>query len=104
LVRRANVWRGDQEWPLARTRYTPFSLHSRGQANSLFGDGALANAKPEDEPADAFTDDPMRPVPTLGGQSMFAENTGPRDRRPVERRDDVLVYTTAPLAADVEVT
>ncbi|MDP6699995.1 MAG: CocE/NonD family hydrolase, partial [Candidatus Latescibacteria bacterium] len=44
------------------------------------------------------------PVPTVGGQSMFAENTGPRDRRAVERRDDVLVYSTPPLAEDVEVT
>ena len=35
---------------------------------------------------------------------MFPENTGPRDRRPAERRDDVLVYTTTPLKHDVEVT
>ena len=35
---------------------------------------------------------------------MFIDNTGPKDRRPVEQRDDMLVYTTGPLAADVEVT
>src|SRR4030095_15374569 len=29
---------------------------------------------------------------------------GPRDQRPVEARDDVLVYSTRPLAADMEVT
>jgi putative CocE/NonD family hydrolase len=35
---------------------------------------------------------------------LFLEHTGPRDRRPVERRDDVLVYTTGPLEDDLEVT
>ena len=29
---------------------------------------------------------------------------GPRDQRPVEARDDVLVYSTPPLTADMEVT
>jgi len=30
--------------------------------------------------------------------------TGPRDQRPAEARDDVLVYSTAPMAEDVDVT
>ncbi len=99
-----NVWRSENEWPLARTQFTRFHLHSRGGANSLFGDGELTMEVPGSEPPDRFVYDPEDPVPTLGGQSMFAESTGPRDRRPVERRDDVLVYTTAPLTSDVEVT
>src|SRR5262249_30312478 len=48
--------------------------------------------------------DPASPVPTLGGPSLLAEYMGPRDRRPLERRDDVLVYSTAPLERAVEVT
>ena len=36
-----NVWRDEYEWPLARTRYTPFFLKSLGHANSVFGDGWL---------------------------------------------------------------
>ena len=43
-------------------------------------------------------------MPTYGGQSMFPENTGPRERRSIERRDDVLVYTSKPLEQDTEVT
>ena len=35
---------------------------------------------------------------------MFGDTTDPRDRRSVERRDDVLVYSTEPLEEDVEVT
>ena len=39
-----NRWRDEREWPLARTRYTPYYLHSRGRANSASGDGALEPA------------------------------------------------------------
>ena len=35
---------------------------------------------------------------------LMTTAAGPWDRRPVERRDDVLVYTTGPLERDVEVT
>jgi hypothetical protein len=103
FVMGANVWRDEAEWPLARTQYTNYYLHSRGQANSLYGDGSLSPARPTEEPPDTFSYDPEDPVPSLGGQSMLAA-TGPKDRRPVERRDDVLVYSTEPLAQAVEVT
>ncbi|MEA2526575.1 MAG: uncharacterized protein QOF73_3802, partial [Thermomicrobiales bacterium] len=99
-----NVWRGEHEWPLARTEWTKFYLHSDGKANSRFGDGALSTTAPGDEPVDTFVYDPENPVPTVGGQSMFKENCGPLDRAAVERRDDVLVFSTPPLEQDVEVT
>ena len=104
FVMGANEWRSEREWPLERTEYTRFYLHSSGRANSCFGDGALTTDAPEVESFDSYSYDPENPVPTLGGQSMFADNTGPRDRRPIERRDDVLVYSTAPLTRDLEVT
>ena len=104
FVMGANQWRSEQEWPLERTEYTRFYLHSSGRANSSFGDGALTTDAPEADSVDSYSYDPENPVPTLGGQSMFADNTGPRDRRPIERRDDVLVYSTAPLTRDLEVT
>lgn len=99
-----NVWRDEQEWPLARAQFTNYYLHSQGRANSLYGDGHLNTTPPADEAPDIYTYDPEEPVPTLGGQSMFPSHTGPLDRRPVERRDDVLVYSTAPLSEVVEVT
>ena len=99
-----NAWRWENEWPLARTKYTAWYLHSGGSANSVSGDGELSLASPGGEPADRFDYDPSDPVPTVGGQSLSPANTGPRDRRVVERRDDVLVYTTETLATDVEVS
>ena len=102
-----NVWRFENEWPLARTRYTSYYLHSGGGANTMFGDGTLSESAPAgDEPVDTYSYDPENPVWTLGGQIMAIQMTvaGPQDRRPMERRQDVLVYTTEPLERDVEVT
>jgi putative CocE/NonD family hydrolase len=104
-----NVWRDEQEWPLARTQYTKYYLRSRGNANSLLGDGTLGTTPPGDEPPDVYTYDPRNPVPTVGGHTCCSEASvpmgmGPRDNRLVEMREDVLVYSTPPLAEDVEVT
>ena len=108
-----NVWRGEHEWPLARTRFTPFYLRSGGRANSLDGDGTLSREGPTgEEPPDGYTYDPEDPVPTRGGNLSYTipgvgganELCGPFDQRPNERRDDVLVYTTESLGEDLEVT
>jgi putative CocE/NonD family hydrolase len=102
-----NRWRTENEWPLTRTQYTPFYLHSGGAANSLRGDGALSLEKPADEPVDTYVYDPRNPVPTRGGGlccSQTALAPGAFDQREIEGRPDVLVYTTLPLEYDVEVT
>ena len=51
---------------------------------------------------DRFTYDPGSPVPSMSGSYGMEE--GFYDQRPVEERDDVLVYTSPPLATGVEVT
>jgi putative CocE/NonD family hydrolase len=103
----ANIWRDEQEWPLARTQYTRYYLHSRGQANSLRGDGGLSPEAPGMEPPDRFLYDPRHPVPTRGGALCCwpgALPQGAYDQTPIENRADVLVYTTPPLTEDMEVT
>ena len=77
-----------------------------GRANSAQGDGRLGTTPPGRESStDQFVYDPENPVPTLGGQiSTHNEVRGPKDRRTVQNRDDVLVYTTPPLEKDLEVT
>ncbi|HLZ72201.1 MAG TPA: CocE/NonD family hydrolase [Dehalococcoidia bacterium] len=103
------VWRDEQEWPLARTRFTPFYLHGQGRANSAAGNGTLGEAPAANEPPDVYTYDPRDPAPTVGGTTFLpglyiAANAGPRDQQTVEARPDVLVYSTPPLAQDIEVT
>ena len=108
-----NVWRFGDQWPLPNAQYTSYYLRSGGSANSMNGDGVLASSPASaDETPDRYSYDPNDPVPTLGGQIMAAEafrpmmNTvsGPWDRKPVEARNDVLVYTMEPLEVDIEVT
>jgi putative CocE/NonD family hydrolase len=101
-----NVWRDEQEFPLKRTRYTKYYLHSEKGANSLNGDGALSLAPPAVEKKDEFEYDPKNPVPTIGGRLCCGQMLppGPADQRPNESRRDVLVFSTPPLTADIEVT
>jgi uncharacterized protein len=107
FVMGANHWRDEDDWPLARAQATKYFLHSSGKANSMRGDGALSTTAPKMEPADTYVYDPANPAPTIGGL-LCCDGThmppGPRDQRPVEARDDVLIYSTSPLAADMEVT
>jgi uncharacterized protein len=104
FVMGANAWRDEHEWPLQRTRYTDFHLHSGGNANSRFGDGRLDPAAPAaGEPADAYLYDPARPVPFLT-DAVSSQIGGPDDYSAIEQRGDVLCYTTDALDADMEVT
>ncbi len=107
FVMGANQWRDESEWPLARTDWQRWHLHSGGNANTVRGDGTLATDAPDDEPDDHFVYDPMFPVPTLGGNTCCNPEIvpwGPYDQRPIEMRNDVLCYTSAPLEEDMEVT
>jgi uncharacterized protein len=108
FVMGANVWREAQDWPIPGTRFAKFFLHSRGQANSSFGNGQLTTEPPVGgEPTDHYVYDPANPVPSKGGHSCcFATvaPVGPYDQTDIEKRADVLIYSTPPLSEAVEVT
>jgi hypothetical protein len=99
-----NEWRDEQEWPLERTRYTPYYFHSKGSANTSKGDGRLSTVRPGNESFDRFVYDPNNPVPTLGGCNLVGCPAGPRDQTKAEKRNDVLVFTSDELQTDLEVT
>jgi putative CocE/NonD family hydrolase len=101
-----NVWRDEQEFPLARTAYTKYYLHSGKGANTAGGDGVISTVVPKAEKPDTFVYDPANPVPTIGGRLCCGSGLppGPFDQRANEGRTDVLVYSTPPLEADLEVT
>ncbi len=100
-------WRDEDEWPLSRARDTKFYLSAQTRANSIYGDGALGDQADKHAPADTFVYDPNKPVPTTGG-AVCCNNRifpwGPMDQRAVEKRHDVLVYSSRVLPSDVEVT
>ena len=102
-----NAYRQESDWPPPQAKPTRYFLHSGSSANSLRGDGSLSLTPPKKEGADKFTYDPANPVPTIGGSLCCDQEhyePGPRDQRAAENRDDVLVYSTKPLAEDMEVT
>ena len=98
FVMGASEWRVEPEWPLWRARDTPLYLH---KASSLSWDAPEVGAAET-----PFTYDPADPVPTNGGNLVMATDypAGPFDQRDQEVRDDVLVFTTPPLDADLEIT
>lgn len=99
-----NAWREEPAWPLARAVPTSFWLRSGGRANGREGDGRLsAEAPAGDEPADRWVHDPARPIDSVGG-AMLGAIAGAAPQDAIDRRADVLVYETAPLARPLEVT
>jgi putative CocE/NonD family hydrolase len=96
-----NAWREEKEWPLARTIYTSYYLHSKGRANTSAGDGFLSKNPPEDEPPDAYTYDPRDPIMTL--YTIRGQDEPLNHRLHNDRRDN-LVYVTEPLLEPLEVT
>ncbi len=97
-----NVWRHENEFPLARTRTTRYYLHG-GRGRSA---GSLRLEQPGRSPAASYDYDPEQPAPTLGGRVCCGDflPRGPYDQRPLESRPDVLVFSTPPLERDIEVT
>jgi uncharacterized protein len=93
-----NRWRDEHEWPPARAHQVSFYLS---------GGGWLLEKVTAKNGPDRFVYDPRKPVPTMGGAVCCNPKIfpwGPMDQQTVEKRKDVLVYTSAPMARDLEVT
>jgi putative CocE/NonD family hydrolase len=102
-----NQWRYEDEWPLARTSYSKYYFHSPDGSRH----GSLNTDPPGAELPTEYVYDPENPVPSIGGNHSFSDTNIPNiiragsvDQRPNEKRSDVLVFTSEPLHADLEVT
>jgi putative CocE/NonD family hydrolase len=94
-----NEWRTAQEWPSAAE--FPMYLRSKGNANSRKGDGLLALGPPtDDEPRDVVVYDPEVPVLAPGGPQALS---GPFDQAVLEMGNNLLVYTSQPVARETEI-
>ncbi len=95
-----NVWHEATTWPPTGFTSTPFYLHSKGNANTDKGDGKLDQSPPiSNEVADSFQadpDDPSPACPVTKSRPFMGATWAPVDQRPIEKRDDVLVYTSVP--------
>lgn len=89
-----NVWKTADKWPVDAVE-TPLYLTA---------DRGLTFKKDSiQEKRYSYLYDPQDPTETIGGRNLFLES-GPKDQRPIEDRQDVLVFTTQPLEEDLEVT
>ncbi len=118
----SNQWREFDCFP--QQHYQTYYLASDGLASIREDSGMLwqyeADAEPELEfpsdlletdlgeqivdfanTTDTLVHDPWRPVPALGGHAIAPG--GASDRSPLDRRSDVLTYTSAPLESQLEI-
>ena len=103
----SNKWQASETWPPENTKLTSYYLKSNGQANSFFGDGKLSTSKANFDSPDSFTYDPMKPVPSYGGNVCCTGNAikgGAFDQQQMETRNDILIYSTDILEEGIEVS
>lgn len=91
-----NKWRTEADWPIPNTNYRNLYITGATAANSVRGGGQLTFTQPTGSGKDTYRYDPDNPVLTLGGNNCCGTPTlaGPKDQRPIESRNDVLVYTS----------
>lgn len=94
----SDEWRDYDSWPPPHT-IRPYYLQGSGSDKN----GRLAPTTPlrQDLP-DRYIYDPADPTPNFGGPLLSAA-AGPTDNRELEARPDVLVFTSPPLTADLDV-
>ena len=87
-------WREFPDWPVPGMRERRWHLQPGG---------GLGRDRPPASGPDRYRYDPDHPTPFLGGPTLMGDNQPVADQRRLERRRDVLVYTSEPLAEDLEI-
>jgi len=91
-----NKWHTETEWPLSRAVTVAYYLqHAESKSNS----GTLLTLPAQSTKSRSYIFDPKNPVWDKSYEKLY-----PYDQREIESRSDVLVYTSAPLENDIEVT
>jgi uncharacterized protein len=101
----SDTWLSSESWPPSESQTERWYLGSGGSANSRTGNGLLDRSLSVGATSDTWRYDPANPVPSKGGPICCTGNPedrpGPADQEEVETRNDVLVYTSAPMASDM---
>jgi putative CocE/NonD family hydrolase len=96
----ANRWMDHPDFPLAKSLQRELLLSADGPSNTLEGQGRLGSAHGGSE-SSRYTYDPLNPTPTPFWKEAFQNGTN-EDLRYIQSRKDVLVFTSEPLAAPVD--
>ena len=87
-----NTWKTAQDWPVKATEQKFYLSGDHALTKNIVKDGSLS-----------YLHDPKKPILTKGGRNLFLPS-GPIDQGAVENREDMLCFTTAALANDIEIT
>ncbi len=100
----SNKWMKYNDWPIPDSFQSYFYLNSNGHANSSSGDGILTSEpvlqSSHSSTFDEFLYDPAYPVPFITEDS-FSQIGGPDDYSEIEKRNDVLVYSSHRLTSPI---
>ncbi len=102
-----NKWQTSDSWPPAGAQPMTFFLSSGGKANSIDDDGMLTSSQSTVDHPDTFSYDPDNPVLSYGGNVCCTGNAitaGSFDQRRMEKRADILVYTSEPFKSGTEIS
>ena len=95
----SNTWHAAPDWPLPGVTRRSLFLSETG-LRSVPGDSLWSRT---------YRSDTLDPVPTIGGAHFLpgllqGRNSGPKNQADIERRADVIIFTSEPLEEDMEVT
>lgn len=91
-----NKWHAETEWPLTRAVPTSYFLQNTDKGKNT---GELLLQPSKKQKSVSYIFDPSNPVWDKSNEKSY-----PFDQREIESRNDVIVYTSAPLENDLEVT
>lgn len=91
-----NEWCAADAWPLNEARAVAMYLGAGGALST--------HSPPEHSAPDRYTYDPEHPTPTVGGSIVsYVYPPGSVDVSEVQKRPDIVTYTTPPLERDLDV-
>jgi putative CocE/NonD family hydrolase len=89
----ANEWREYPSWPIPNSVIRTYFLDAGG---------AMSSTAPRSASVSKFDYDPAQPTPSFHGPTTQGKS-GSGDMGELERRPDVLIFSTEPLATDLDV-
>ena len=96
-------WRQMASWPSSDVTTKTFAFHQNDAGHNLLSEIEEESSVVRDEQEVSYLYNPAEPTPQIGGGTFNPSNCGRLDQSAVEERDDVLVFTSAPLEVPLTV-
>lgn len=102
FVMNENKWKEFNNWPADEINFQKWYLNNKDKKNKK---GELTINYGNESSRFSFIFDPYKPAPTVGGSNFhfFPNNLGIKDQSEVEKRNDVLVYTSQEIKKELTI-